>query len=137
MTIDSAITVVGNLTADPSLRFDPQGRPQAKFNVAVSRRRYDRQTNEWVDADTTFMTCEVWGDEAEHVAESLVKGQRVVVTGRLQTKRWTTKDDQKRERIELRVDDVGVSLKYGTTTFKRAQSNAGVYRQPDPTEAPF
>ncbi|WNM68812.1 SSB protein [Gordonia phage Soos] len=127
MTLDSTITIVGNLTADPNLRFDPQGQPQVKFNVAVSRRRYDRNKQEWVDADTTFLTCELWGAEAENVASSLAKGQRVIVSGKLQTKRWETKQGERRERMEMRVEDVGPSLKYGTTTFQKADYR-GPYR---------
>ncbi|QKY80000.1 ssDNA-binding protein [Gordonia phage Clawz] len=139
MTIDSTITIVGNLTADPSLRFDPQGQPQVKFSVAVTRRRYDRHKQDWVDADTTFIVCELWGAPAENVASSLHKGQRVIVSGKLQTKRWTTKNNENRERMELRVDDIGPSLKYGRTTFQKSEYR-GPYRD-DPTpgsnDAPF
>lgn len=134
MTIDSTITIVGNLTGDPNLRFDPQGQPQVKFNVAVSRRRYDRQTQQWVDADTTFLVVELWGAEAENVAESLSKGQRVIVTGRLQTKTWQTKEGENRSRMELRADDIGPSLKYGTTRFSKSDNRGSYRRDPVPGE---
>lgn len=133
---DTTITIVGNLTDDPNLRFTPTGQPQVKFSIACTRRRYDKQTQQWVDADTTFLVCELWGHEAENVAESLTKGQRVIATGVLQTQRWETKAGEKRSRMELRVHDVGPSLKYGTTRFSRAERQTGVYQREE-SEAPF
>ena len=108
---DTIITVVGNLTADPELRFTPNGSAVANFTVASTPRVLDKATNEWKDGDALFMRCSVWRQAAENVAESLQRGQRVIVTGRLKQRSYETKEGEKRTVIELEVDEVGPSLK--------------------------
>ncbi|WP_109529287.1 MULTISPECIES: single-stranded DNA-binding protein [Nocardia] len=126
MAGDTIITVTGNLTSDPELRFTPNGVAVADFTVASTPRYFDRNTNEWKDAEALFLRCNIWRDAAENVAESLPRGARVIVTGRLKQRRWKTDDGQNRTTTELEVDEVGPSLKYATTTINR------VPRNPDP-----
>ena len=111
---DTLITVVGNLTDDPELRFTPSGAAVATFTVASSPRMLDKQTNEWKDGDTTFLRCNVWRQAAENVAESLQRGMRVIVNGRLKQRSYETKEGEKRTVYELEVDEVGPSLRYAT-----------------------
>jgi single-strand DNA-binding protein len=109
---DIVITVVGNLTGDPELRFTASGQAVATFTVASSVRVLDKQTNEWKDGDTVFMRCNVWRQYAENVAESLTKGTRVIATGRLKQRSYETREGEKRTVMELEVDDVGPALKF-------------------------
>src|SRR5467141_1831620 len=109
---DTIITVVGNLTADPELRFTPSGAAVANFTVASTPRSFDRQSNEWKDGDTLFLRCSVWRQAAENVAESLHRGNRVIVQGRLRQRSFETREGEKRTVIELEVDEVGPSLKF-------------------------
>jgi len=111
---DILITVVGNLTNDPELRFTPSGAAVASFTVASSTRVLDKQTNEWKDGDTTFLRCNVWRQYAENVAESLQRGMRVIVNGRLKQRSYETKEGEKRTVYEIEVDDVGPALRYAT-----------------------
>jgi single-strand DNA-binding protein len=111
---------VGNLTADPELRFTPSGAGVANFTVASTPRTFDRQTQEWQDGDALFLRCSVWRAQAENVAEGLRKGDRVVVTGRLKQRSYE-KDGQKRTVIELEADEVAASAKFATVTAQRAQ----------------
>jgi single-strand DNA-binding protein len=111
---DILITIIGNLTADPELRFTPSGAAVASFTVASSSRVMDKQTNEWKDGDTTFLRCNVWRQYAENVAESLQRGMRVIVNGRLKQRSYETKEGEKRTVYEVEVDDVGPALRYAT-----------------------
>ena len=117
---DVLVTVVGNLTGDPELRFTPNGQAVASFTVASTTRVLDRSTNEWKDGDTMFLRCSVWRQYAENVAESLTKGTRVIVTGRLKQRSYETKEGEKRSVVELDVDDVGPALRNATAKVTRA-----------------
>jgi single-strand DNA-binding protein len=121
MAGDTIITVVGNLTGDPELRFTPSGAAVANFTVASTPRAFDRQTNEWKDQETLFMRCSVWREAAENIAESLTRGNRVLVTGRLKSRSYETKEGEKRTVMELEVDEVGPSLRYATAKVNRTQ----------------
>lgn len=122
---DTYITVVGNLTADPELRFTPNGSAVANFTVASTPRVLDKATNEWKDGDALFMRCAVWRDAAENVAESLVRGSRVIVQGRLKQRSYETKEGEKRTVVELDVDEVGPSLKYATAKVNKTSRGGG------------
>ena len=122
---DTPITVVGNLVADPELRFTPSGQPVATFRVASTPRIMDRQTNEWKDADSLFLSCNVWRQAAENVAESLQRGMRVIVTGRLKQRNYETKEGEKRTVFEVEVDDVGPSLRNASAKVNRASRGGG------------
>ncbi len=119
MAGETVITIVGNLTGDPELRFTPSGAAVANFTVASTPRTFDRQSNEWKDGETLFMRCSVWRDAAENVAESLARGTRVIVTGRLKSRSYDTKEGEKRTVIELDVDEVGPSMKYATAKVNK------------------
>lgn len=122
---DTPITLVGNLVDDPGLRFTPSGTAVANFRVASTPRTFDKTTNEWKDGESLFLTCNVWRQAAENVAESLVKGARVIVTGRLKQRGWEDKEGNKRTAYEVDVDDVGPSLKNATAKVnKTARSGA-------------
>ncbi|MCA1696076.1 MAG: single-stranded DNA-binding protein [Actinobacteria bacterium] len=125
MAGETIITVVGNLTADPELRFTPSGAAVANFTVASTPRTLDKATNEWKDADSLFMRCSVWRQAAENVAESLQKGMRVIVQGRLKQRSYETKEGEKRTVVELDVDEVGPSLKYATAKVNRTTRGGG------------
>jgi single-strand DNA-binding protein len=118
---DTVITVVGNLTDDPELRFTPSGAAVANFTVASTPRTFNRQSNAWEDGDTLFMRCSVWRQPAENVAESLVRGTRVVVTGRLKQRSYETREGEKRTVVELEVDEIGPSLRYATAKVQKTQ----------------
>ena len=122
---DINVTVVGNLTADPELRFTPSGAAVASFTVASSSRYLDRQSNEWKDSDPVFMRCSVWRQYAENVAESLQKGMRVVVQGRLKQRSYETREGEKRTVVEMEVDDVGPALRYATAKVTRVARPEG------------
>jgi len=122
---DTQITVVGNLVADPELRFTPSGQPVATFRVASTPRIMDRQTNEWKDGDSLFLTCNVWRQAAENVAESLQRGMRVIVSGRLKQRNYETKEGEKRTVFEVEVDDVGPSLRNASAKVNRASRGGG------------
>ncbi|WP_420110971.1 single-stranded DNA-binding protein [Pseudactinotalea sp.] len=125
MAGDTIITVVGNLTADPELRFTPSGAAVANFTVASTPRQFDRQSNEWKDGDTLFMRCSIWREAAENVAESLVKGTRVIAQGRLVQRSYETREGEKRTVVELQVDEVAPSLRYATAKVTRSQRGGG------------
>ena len=116
---DTPITLVGNLVADPELRFTPSGQPVATFRVASTPRVMDRATNEWKDGDSLFLTCNVWRQAAENAAESLQRGMRVIVTGRLKQRNYETKEGEKRTVYELEVDEVGPSLRNASAKVNR------------------
>jgi single-strand DNA-binding protein len=126
MAGETVITVIGNLTNDPELRFTPNGAAVASFTVASTPRTFDRQSNEWKDGDTLFLRCTVWRQAAENVAESLHKGTRVVVQGRLKQRSFETREGEKRTVVELEADEVGVSLRSATAKVsKSSRSSAG------------
>ena len=125
MAGETTITVVGNLTDDPDLRFTPSGAAVANFTVASTPRFFDKQTNEWKDGDALFLRCSIWRQAAENVAESLHRGTRVIVSGRLRQRSYETREGEKRTVFELDVDEIGPSLKYATAkTTKTTRSGA-------------
>ena len=130
MAGDTIITVVGNLTADPELRFTPSGAPVANFTVASTPRTFDRQSNEWKDGDALFMRCSLWREAAENVAESLTKGMRVIVQGRLTQRSYETREGEKRTVVELQVDEIGPSLKYASAKVTRTPKSGGQVSRP-------
>lgn len=125
MAGETIVTLVGNLTGDPELRFTPSGSAVANFTVASTPRTFDRQSNEFKDGETLFMRCSIWREAAENVAESLTKGTRVVVTGRMKSRSYTTKEGENRTVIELEADEIGPSLRYATAKVNRTQRNGG------------
>ena len=125
MSGETIITVVGNLTADPELRFTPSGAAVATFTVASTPRSYDKTAQQWRDGETLFMRCSLWREAAENVAESLRKGMRVIVQGRLVQRSFETRDGDKRTVIEMQVDEIGPSLAYATAKVTRASRGGG------------
>jgi len=125
MAGDTVITVIGNLTADPELRFTPAGAAVANFTVASTPRNFDRQSNEWKDGDALFMRCNIWREAAENVAESLTRGSRVIVSGRLKQRSYETREGEKRTVVELEVDEIGPSLRYATAKVNKANRSGG------------
>ncbi|MGO4444676.1 single-stranded DNA-binding protein [Mycobacterium sp. 2YAF39] len=125
MAGDTVITVIGNLTADPELRFTPSGAAVANFTVASTPRIFDRQTNEWKDGEALFLRCNIWREAAENVAESLTRGSRVIVQGRLKQRSFETREGEKRTVVELEVDEIGPSLKYATAKVNKASRSGG------------
>src|SRR6201746_1357602 len=125
MAGETVITVIGNLTSDPELRFTQPGRAVANFTVASTPRTFDRQSQEWKDGEALFLRCNVWRQAAENVAESLTRGSRVVVQGRLKQRSFETKEGEKRTVVELEVDEVGPSLRYATAKVTRAARGEG------------
>jgi len=125
MAGETVITVVGNLTDDPELRFTPSGAAVASFTVASTPRTFDRATNEWKDGDALFLRCSIWRQAAENVAESLTKGMRVVVQGRLKQRSYETREGEKRTVVELDVEEIGPSLKYATAKVTKAARGSG------------
>lgn len=124
---DTVITLVGNLVDDPELRFTASGAAVANFRIASTPRIFDKQTNEWKDGDSLFLTCNVWRQAAENVAESLQRGMRVVVQGRLKQRSYETRDGEKRTVYEVEVDEVGPSLKNATAKVTKVQRGGGGY----------
>jgi single-strand DNA-binding protein len=133
MANETAVTVVGNLTADPEVRFTPMGLAVANFTVASTPRFVDRQSGEWKDGDALFMRCTVWREPAEHVSESLVRGARVIVTGRLRQRSFETEKGEKRTVIECEVDEVGPSLRYATVKIVKASRDGAAGGQSAPS----
>ena len=125
MAGETTITLVGNLTADPELRFTPSGAAVANFTVASTPRTFDRQTNEWRDGDAMFLNCAVWRQAAENVAESLQKGMRVIVQGRLRSRSYETRDGERRTVFEVDVDEIGPALRYATAKVSRNAGGGG------------
>ncbi|MFK4299458.1 single-strand DNA-binding protein [Arthrobacter sp. GAS37] len=121
MAGETTLTVIGNLTNDPELRFTPSGSAVANFTVASTPRTFDRQSNEWKDGETLFLRASVWREAAENVAESLTKGMRVIVSGRLKSRSYETKEGEKRTVIELEVEEIGPSLRYASAKVNRTQ----------------
>ncbi|HEV2640623.1 MAG TPA: single-stranded DNA-binding protein [Actinocrinis sp.] len=125
MAGDTIITVVGNLTDDPELRFTTSGAAVASFTVASTPRTFDRNTNEWKDGEALFMRCSIWRQAAENVAESLSKGMRVIVQGSLKQRSYDTREGEKRTVIEMTVEEIGPALKYATAKVTRTARNSG------------
>jgi single-strand DNA-binding protein len=123
MAGETIITVVGNLTADPELRYTQNGLAVANFTIASTPRNFDRASNDWKDGESLFLRASVWREFAEHVAGTLTKGTRVVATGRLKQRSYETKEGEKRTSIELEVDEIGPSLRYATAQVTRAASS--------------
>jgi single-strand DNA-binding protein len=121
MSGETVITLIGNLTNDPELRFTPSGSAVANFTVASTPRTFDRQSNEWKDAETLFLRCSAWRELAENIAESITKGTRVIVTGKLGSRSYEDKQGEKRTVIELEVEELGTSLRYATAKVTRSQ----------------
>ena len=122
---DTQITLVGNLVDDPELRFTPSGQAVAKFRIASTPRYMDRQTNEWKDGESLFLSCNVWRQAAENVAESLQRGMRVIVQGRLRQRSYETREGEKRTVYEVEVDEVGPSLRNATAKVNKTQRSGG------------
>ena len=125
MAGETVITVVGNLTSDPELRYTQNGLAVANFTIASTPRNFDRQANEWKDGEALFLRASVWRDFAEHVAGSLAKGSRVIATGRLKQRSYETREGEKRTAFELEVDEIGPSLRYATAQVTRASGGGG------------
>jgi single-strand DNA-binding protein len=125
MAGETTITVVGNLTDDPELRFTPSGAAVAKFRIASTPRTLERQSGEWKDGEPLFLACNIWRDAAEHVAESLQRGARVIVQGRLRQRSYETREGEKRTVYELEVDEIGPSLRYATAKVQKASRSGG------------
>jgi single-strand DNA-binding protein len=125
MAGETIITVVGNLTSDPELRYTQNGLAVANFTIASTPRNFDRQANEWKDGEALFLRASVWRDFAEHVAGSLAKGSRVIATGRLKQRSYETREGEKRTAIELEVDEIGPSLRYATAQVTRSTGGSG------------
>lgn len=125
MAGETTITIVGNLVDDPELRFTPSGAAVANFRVASTPRTFDKQTNEWKDGEGLFLSCSVWRQAAENVAESLQRGMRVVISGRLKARTYETREGEKRTVFEIDVDEVGPSLKYATAKVTKTTRSGG------------
>ncbi|GAB2654255.1 single-stranded DNA-binding protein [Saccharopolyspora gloriosae] len=125
MAGETVITVVGNLTADPELRFTPSGAAVANFTIASTPRTFDRQSGEWKDGEALFLRCNIWRQAAENVAETLTRGMRVVAQGRLRQRSFDTKEGEKRTVVELEVDEIGPALKYATAKVNKVSRSGG------------
>lgn len=125
MAGETVITVVGNMTSDPELRYTPTGAAVASFTVAATPRMLDKTTNEWRDGDPLFLRCNIWRQAAENVGESLTRGARVIVQGRLRQRSYDTKEGEKRTVIELEVDEIGPSLRYATASVNKVARSGG------------
>jgi single-strand DNA-binding protein len=135
MAGETPVTVVGNLTADPELRFTPAGAAVANFTVASTPRKFNKQTNQWEDGEGLFIRCSIWRQAAENVAESLTRGSRVIVTGSLVQRSFTTKEGEKRTVFECQVEEVGPSLKYATANVNKASREGAQYGAAVPPRA--
>ncbi|RRO13655.1 single-stranded DNA-binding protein [Saccharopolyspora rhizosphaerae] len=125
MAGETVITVVGNLTADPELRFTPSGAAVANFTIASTPRTFDRQTGEWKDGEALFLRCNIWRQAAENVAETLTRGMRVIAQGRLRQRSFETKEGEKRTVVELEVDEIGPALRYATAKVNKVSRGGG------------
>jgi single-strand DNA-binding protein len=125
MAGDTMVTVIGNLTADTELRFTPSGAAVASFTVASTPRTFDRQSGEWKDGEALFLRCNIWRQAAENVAESLTRGARVIVNGRLKQRSFETREGEKRTVVELDVDEIGPSLRYATAKVNKVSRGSG------------
>ncbi|QNJ55557.1 ssDNA-binding protein [Microbacterium phage Phinky] len=129
MAGETVVTIIGNLTADPELRYTQQGKPVSNLTIASTPRNFDRQANEWKDGEALFMRCSIWNEMAEHVAGSLTKGMRVMAQGRLKQRSYQDKEGNQRTVIELEIDEIGPSLRYATAQVTRAVQGQGGQQQ--------
>lgn len=136
MAGETTVTVVGNVTAEPELRFTPSGAAVASFTVASTPRTFNKNSNQWEDGDPLFLRCSIWRQYAENVAESVTKGMRVVVTGRLKQRTFETQQGEKRTVVELDADEVGPSLRYATATVNRVSREGGQQQTRQAPQAP-
>lgn len=136
MAGETILTLVGNMTGDAELKFTPSGSAVANFTIASTPRTFDKQSNEWKDGETLFLRCSIWREAAENVAESLTKGTRVIVTGRLKSRSYVTKEGDNRTVIELEADEVGPSLKYATAKVNRTNRDGAAKGSARPAQAP-
>ena len=136
MANETVVTVIGNLTSDPELRYTQSGLAVANFTIASTPRTFDKASNEWKDGDALFLRASVWREFAEHVAGSLTKGARVIASGRLRQRSYETKEGEKRTSMELEIDEIGPSLKYATASLTRASSERGQSQPSAPQSAP-
>ena len=125
MANDTIVTVIGNITSEPEMRFGPSGTAVANFTIASTPRAFDRQTNEWKDGETLFLRASIWREAAENVAETLTKGTRVIAQGRLKSRSYETKEGEKRTSMELEIDEIGPSLKYASAKVTRKSNSGG------------
>lgn len=137
MANETPITLIGNLTADPELRYAKSGHAVANFTVASTPRTYDKQRNEWVDGEALFMRCSLWRQPAENAVESLRKGMRVIVTGRLRQRSFEDREGGRRTVVEVDVDEIGPSLHYATAVVQRVQSGRQAQQQPRQQDDPW
>lgn len=135
MAGETVITIIGNLTADPELRFTQSGRAVANFTVASTPRYFDREAGEWKDGEATFLRCNIWQQAAENVAESLTRGSRVIVSGRLKQRTYETREGDKRTVVELTADEIGPSLRYATAKVTKVKRSGAVATTEDPWAA--
>ena len=134
---DTQITIAGNLTADPELRYPPSGQPVAKFTVASTPRYYDKASSEWRDSETLFLTCNVWRQAAENAAESLQRGMRVIVSGRLRQRSYETREGEKRTVYEVEVDEVGPSLRSASAKVTKSERGKPASQPGQPADDPW
>jgi single-strand DNA-binding protein len=132
--VNSNVTITGNLTADPELRFTPSGVAVANFTIATTPRVFNKAKNEWEDGEALFLRCNLWKEAAENVTESLTKGMRVIATGKLRQRSWEDKEGKKRDSTELEVDEIGPSLKYAHARVSKKPRNYGVGGQHPATQ---
>lgn len=136
MAGETVITVVGNLTADPEVRYTQEGTTVANFTVASTPRTFDKQTNDWKDGEALFLRCSAWRELGSNVAGSFTKGSRVIVVGKLRQRSYTTKEGEQRTSWELEIDEIGPSIRYGTSHFTKAERSDGYASQPRTQTAP-
>lgn len=134
---ETPLTIVGNLTDDPELRFTPSGAPVVNFTIASTPRVYNKETNAWDDGDTLFMRCSLWRQYAENVAETLQRGYRVIAQGRLKQRTYETREGEKRTVMEMEVDEIGPALRFVTATIHRADSGGQPRKQQQPAADPW
>ena len=137
MANETTLTIIGNLTDNPDYRFTPSGVALARFTVASTPRLFDQKTNQWRDGEPLFMSCSAWRDMAENIAESLSKGTRVVVTGKLRLSRWETPEGEKRQQHQLDVEDIGASLKYAQAKVRKLTRQTAPGNGTAPADDPF
>jgi single-strand DNA-binding protein len=135
MAGETVISVIGNLTADPEVRYTQDGTTVANFTVASTPRTFDRATNDWKDGEALYLRCSAWKELGANVANSVFKGSRVIVVGKLKQRSYTTKEGEKRTSMELEVDEIGPSLKYGTSVFTKAERGDGATVRQTPPAA--
>lgn len=134
---ETIITVVGNLTNDPELRYTPSGAAVANFTVASTPRTFDKQSGEWKDGEALFLRCNIWRQAAENVAETLTKGARVIAQGRLVQRSFDTKEGERRTVMELEVDEIGPSLRYATAKVNKVSRSSGEFGSRKPVDDPW